>query len=82
MPRRIWIIAKKEKVEDSDIAEATLSHCPEITNGIPLALEAIISSEQLPCIYEEPELPEPEVARDLAAEIDDLKARVESLEKK
>lgn len=79
MPRRVWIIAKKDKVEDSDIANALLDGCSEIANGIPPALEGFISA--LPCVYEEPEavvIPE----RDLAKEIDEIKAGLGSLEAK
>jgi len=74
MARRVWIIAKKDKVEDSDIADATLNGCPEIANGIPPALEGIIGA--LPCVYEEPEPPIPEPPRDLAAELDEIKAKI------
>lgn len=59
MPRRVWIIAKKDQVEQSDIDDATLNGCPEIANGIPPILQGIISEDQLPIAFEEPELPEP-----------------------
>ena len=60
MARRIWIIPQKPKVEQSDIDDATLNGCPEIANGIPPALQDILSEWQLPYAYEEPTLPEPE----------------------
>jgi len=63
MPRRIWIIAKKEQVEQSDINDAKANNCPEIANGIPPALEGIVTDDMLPYAYEEPEappIPEPE----------------------
>ena len=60
MPRRVWIIAKKDKLEDSDKADASLNGCPEIANGIPPILGGVISENQLPIVYEEPESPETE----------------------
>ena len=57
MARRVWIVAKKDRIEDTDITDALLNGCPEIANGIPPALEGIITEVMLPCAYEEPELP-------------------------
>ena len=82
MARRIWIIAKKDKVEDSDIADAKLANCPEIVNGIPPALTGIITESSLPMAYEEVEPKPSEPVRDLAKEIDQLKAEVASLKAK
>jgi len=59
MARRVWIIAKKEEVEQSDIDDAIFNGCPEIANGIPPALKDIVSEAQLPLAYEEPIPPEP-----------------------
>lgn len=61
MGRRIWIILKKDQVEQSDIDAATANNCPEIVNGIPPALQGIVSESDLPMAYEEPEpiAPEP-----------------------
>ena len=81
MAWRVWIIAERDKVEQADIDDAKLNHCPEIVNGIPPTLRDIISEGQLPYAYEEPTLPLPIPARDLATEIDDLKARIEKLER-
>ena len=81
MARRVWIIQKKEQVEQSGIDAATANNCPEIANGIPPALAGIITEAMLPCAYEEPEhLHEPK-PRDLLVEMDEFKARVEKLEK-
>lgn len=63
MSRRVWIIAKKDQVEQSDFDDAKLNGCPEIANGIPPALQHILSEEQLPYAYEEPEPPLPEPPR-------------------
>lgn len=66
MPRRLWIIAKKDKVKPADIDSAVLNGCAEVANGIPPALRDIISEGQLPIAYEEPPdppLPEPEPPR-------------------
>lgn len=92
MARRIWIIAKKEEVEPSDIADAKANNCPEVANGIPPNLKDVVDEGSLPIAYEEPEPEPPEPPRDLAAEMDevkdkiadydDLKARVKELEKK
>ncbi len=78
MSRRVWIIAQKDKVEDSDIANASLNGCPEIANGIPPALKGIIPEKQLPYAYDEP-LPvmETPLVRDLVAEIDQIKADIQ-----
>lgn len=60
MGRRIWIIAEKEAVEQSDKDAAIANNCPEIANGIPPALVGIVTPEELPCVYEEtPPAPEP-----------------------
>lgn len=82
MPRRIWIIAKKDKVEQSDIDDAKLNSCPEIVNGIPPALQGFISEGQLPIVYEEPESLPSEPVRDLAAEIDQMKADIAAIKTK
>ena len=82
MSRRIWIIAKKDKVDGSDRASASLNGCPEIVNGIPPILDGIVFENQLPLVYEEPVSPEPEPPRNLAAEIDALKTRLTALEPK
>lgn len=60
MARRIWIIARKDRVEQSDIDDAKTNNCPEIANGIPPALEGMVTEDMLPHAYEEPTLPEPE----------------------
>lgn len=84
MARRIWVIAEKDEVEQSDIDAANAHNYPEIANGIPPALEGIIDEAGLPMAYEEIELiPSPmPPSRDALAEIDELKVRVEKLEKK
>lgn len=80
MARRVWIIAKKDQVEQSDKDDAKAHNCPEIVNGIPLALMGIVLEGDLPCAYEEPEPPIPQPIRDPLAEIDILKAKVAELE--
>lgn len=91
MARRIWVIAEKDEVEQSDIDAAKANNCPEIANGIPPVLEGIVLEAMLPFAYEEMVItgPEPEPVRDPLAEIDKLKAnydtlkgKVEALEKK
>lgn len=82
MARRIWLIAKKEQVEQSDIDDAKANNCSEVANGIPPVLEGTVDEAGLPMAYEEPEPIEPEPVRDLATEIDEIKARVRKLEKK
>ena len=62
MKRRVWVIAKKDQVEQSDIDDATFNGCPEIANGIPPALEGIVLEAMLPFAYEEQELPPPSPA--------------------
>ena len=74
--RRVWIIAKREQVEESDIADALLNGCPEIANGIPPALEETLSPDQLPIAFEEPEPLPPELTRNLIKEIDALRQLV------
>jgi len=69
------------KVEDA-IGDAKAANCPEIVHGIPPALAGVIEEKDLPFVFEEPEPPPPEPIRDIAAEVDDLKARIEKLEKK
>ncbi len=59
MARRIWIIPRKDQVEQADLDAAQANNCPEIVNGIPPALQGIISESDLPMAYEEPEPVEP-----------------------
>ena len=61
--RRVWIIAEKTVPEQSDLDDAQLNGCPEVVNGIPLALQGVISAGQLPYAYEEPVEPLPEPPR-------------------
>ena len=77
MARKVWIIAKKEQVEQADIDNAILNGCPEIANGIPPVLRGIISPDQLPYAYEEPEAPPTPEPRNLEAEVDTLKAELD-----
>ncbi len=46
--------ARRDAVE-SAMEDARLNNCPEIVWGIPPVLEGIITEEQLPCCYIEPE---------------------------
>jgi len=60
---------------------AAAENCGEIVLGIPLALQDIILVPMLPCAYEEPEIiskPTP-IVRDVLAELDELKARIDKL---
>ncbi len=82
MGRRIWIISKKDKVEQSVIDAAIAHNCPEIAKGIPPALEGIVDEANLPMVYEEPEAVKPEPVRDLATRVSELEARIATLEKR
>ena len=78
MARRVWIIPRKDKLEQRDFDEALLNGCPEIANGTPPAFQGIVVEAMLPYAYQEPEaLPPPEL-RNLGAEVDNLKAEVDS----
>ena len=81
MARRIYIINKGAEITQKILDAAKAANCPEIITGIPPALKDIMKGKKLPYIYEEPELPSPEPERNLAAEIDALKAEVEALKK-
>lgn len=81
MPRRIYIIPKSMKVKDA-VDAAKAANCPEIVHGIPPALAGIVAEADLPTAFEEPQSPQAPEARILETEIDDLKARLEKLEKK
>lgn len=59
MARRIYIIPKSIKVEDA-LEDARVANCAEIVQGIPSILQDIISEQQLPTVYEEPEPIPPE----------------------
>lgn len=79
MGRRIYIIPKSMKVEDA-MSDAKLASCPEIVLGIPPSLEGIVDEVSLPMVFEEPDiLPAPK-PRDPLAEIDEINARLDSLE--
>jgi len=78
MGRRIWIIAGDKDVTAKVRATAKLNGCPEIAIGIPPVLADKIGV--LPCAYEEPEFLSGEEPRNLEAEIDELKARLDDLE--
>ena len=60
MPRRVWIIDKKDQLEQKDYDDATPNGCPEIVNGIPPVLIGVITEDLLPCAYEEQPPPPPE----------------------
>ena len=81
MARRIWVITKKEEVGQSDRDDAFEHNCPEIVNGIPPVLQNTITENDLPCAFEEPEAPLPVPPRNLAAELDELKAKLITLER-
>ena len=53
--RRVWIVSKETEITQEVIDAAKLNGCPWIANGIPPALQDVISEKQLPCAYEEPE---------------------------
>lgn len=61
------------KVEDA-LEDARLANCPEIVHGAPPRLQGIIDEKSLPMVFEEPESPPSTPPRDLAAELDELKA--------
>lgn len=77
--RRVWITSKETEITQIIIDKAISNNCPEIATGIPSALIGVIKDEDLPLAYEEPAYPISEKPRDLAAEIDALKAEVEAL---
>ena len=53
----------------------------EVAEDEPAVFKLFVTEDMLPCAYEEPEQIEAEPPRDLAKEIDELKARVEKLER-
>ena len=65
-----------KKVTRKNIQDAAAANCFEIAQGIPPALQSVVTPEMLPFVYEEPEAAEPQPERDLAAEIDELKERL------
>jgi len=78
----LWIVSKQEKIEQSDLNAAALENCPEILNGIPPALVAIIEPSDLPIAYEEPEPPVPEKPIDALTEIDLIKEEITAIKKR
>ena len=78
--RRVYVIPESMKVEDA-IPQTNSLGIGEIVHGIPpkIQRETNIKEEDLPMVYEEPEIPE-EIARDLFEELDDLKSRLKDLE--
>ena len=85
MERRVYITKSEhfmtEEAQDAVKVEALANNCPEIAWGIPPVLKDIVTNEMLPHVYEEPVAEPPKPPRDLAAEIDELKAMIEKLEK-
>ena len=79
MVRRVWIIKRKDQIEQSDLDAAKANNCPEVVNGVPPTLQSVSESD-LPLAYEEPEPPILTPPLDFPAEIDSLKSRVEALE--
>lgn len=59
MARRIWIISEGTEIDRQVRDDAETNNCPEIVNGIPPALQGVISESNLPVAYEEPEPAEP-----------------------
>lgn len=80
MARRIWIVPRKDQIEQSNIDAAIASNCPEIVNGIPPALSGIINEASLPMAYEEPESPAPKPIIDPIAKILELEKKIKELE--
>ncbi len=59
MGRRIYIIPTTMRVEDA-LEAARANNCPEIAIGIPPRVRKQSGDVSLPCVYEEPDEPEPE----------------------
>jgi len=77
--RRIYIIPKSMSIEDAKEA-ALYNNCGEIARGIPPVLNEQVKEEDLPCVYEEPELPQPPEPVDFIKELKKLEKRVKKLE--
>jgi len=79
--RRIYVILKSMSVEDAK-ADALANNCPEICQGISprMRRDSNIKEEDLPCVYEEPELPQPPEPVDFIKELKKLEKRVKKLE--
>jgi len=79
--RRIWIVSKGTDIDNKARIDAKMNGCTEIARGIPPRLKKELAFQSLPRVYEEPESPIPEKPRDIIKELDELKAKVELLEK-
>ncbi len=78
--RKVYLVPKEMTIEDA-IKKSKLLGIGEIVHGISPKMQRETSFEEkdLPLVYEEPETPEP-IKRDIAQEIDELKARLAKLE--
>ena len=61
MARRIWIVSEDTEIDEGVLADAAANNCPEIAQGIPPSLKDTLSEDMLPCAYEYPEPPLPDI---------------------
>jgi hypothetical protein len=80
MARKLYIIPADSEVNDKILAAAESNGCSEIVKGIPPSLAGENIGE-LPAVYEEPEPAAPVQSRDIAKELDGLKADVANIMK-
>ena len=69
------------KAVEAALVDADSNNCNEIAWGVPPVLILKLEGKELPRVYEEPEQPPSPEPRDLGAEIDMLKSKVDALEK-
>ena len=81
MARRVYIVKASQKITAAVKANAAAAKCPEIARGIPPRLAEEITEAMLPYAYEEPEASPAPIVRDLVAEVDAMKARLDKLER-
>ena len=79
--RRVYLVPKEYDMDKAH-KEASEKGCPAIVQGISprMRRDSNIKEEDLPCVYEEPELPQPPEPVDFIKELKKLEKRVKKLE--
>lgn len=79
MKRRIYIVDKDTKIDDSLIKKAAIENCSEIIRGIPrILIEKRINIPNLPFIYEEDNIAV--VTQPISEDVKTLKKLVASIQ--
>ncbi len=77
--RKVYIIPGEAEITEEVMNAARENGCTEIARGIPPRIKSDCMIQELPYVYEEPDVATTP-ARDVLAELDSLKTKVAALE--